>query len=80
MRPSGGVLVELKDGRKYCGPLWAWRPSEGWFSLVLDEPDAPDEFFLKDVVSAVDLDQRVEVNEQRDVDLLDRAKEEGWVQ
>lgn len=70
------VTVKLKDGRTFCGPLWEWRPKEGWFSLVLDMPDPPDRFLLADCESAVDHGVRVSINRIEDVDILERAKRE----
>ena len=29
-----GVAVELANGTKVFGPMWAWRPLEGWFKLA----------------------------------------------
>jgi hypothetical protein len=70
------VLVEMKDGKKYCGPLYYWRPTEGWFSVMDNE--APEKLFLREVKSAINKGLRVRVNEVVDQDLLVRAKEEGW--
>jgi hypothetical protein len=77
MEPPGGVVVILKDGRRFCGPIWTWRPEEGWFSLVGDE-SMPECFQLTEVESAVDRKQRVAIDRQADVDLLERARQEGW--
>lgn len=68
--------VKMRDGREFCGPLWTWRPEEGWFAIASDE--APPRINLRDVASAVNEGQRVSVNEVRDVDLMERAREEGW--
>lgn len=76
-----GVKVVLRDGRAFYGPIYFWRPAEGWFSLVIDSlyyPDAPDVFWLRDCASAVDRQQRVRIDLQADVDLLERARREGW--
>lgn len=76
------VKVVMIDGRVFEGPLWEWRPLEGWFTLVIDDlnyPNAPDRFRLRDVVSAVDRNQRVSVDRlAEDVDLLVRARLDGW--
>ena len=70
------VYVKMKDGTERCNPLWCWRPAEGWFTLF----GAPeDKIYLRDVVSAVQYGQRVSVKEPcTDVDLLTRARKEGW--
>jgi hypothetical protein len=70
------VLVKMKDGKTYCGPLHTWRPAEGWFSLF--DNDSPDKILLRDVKSAINSGLRVRVNEVIDQDLLVRAQEEGW--
>jgi len=70
------VLVEMKDGKKYCGPMYYWRPKEGWFSIM--DSDSPEKIFLRDVKTAVNKGLRVRANEVIDQDLPGRAKEEGW--
>ena len=77
------VTCVMKSGETYCGPLWAWRPKEGWFSLVLDMPESPDQIWLRDVASAINRGERIGVLQPgvarlADVDLLVRAREEGW--
>lgn len=73
------VVVVMKDGRKACGPLWTWRPEDGWFDLVLPDDDPlSGPIRLADVASAVNKKAWVRHDEVRDVDLLERAREEGW--
>lgn len=78
------VEVELKDGRRFSGPLWTWRPAEGWFTLAgVANENGLIVFRLADCVSAVDRAQRVGINPDgtpkiEDVDLLQRARESGW--
>jgi hypothetical protein len=79
-----GVVVELKDGRRFCGPLWCWRPLEGWFSITDDVSGDLVEVKLDETKSAVD--KAVRVGKKRDengnvvgplledVDLLQRAE------
>jgi hypothetical protein len=38
--------VKMKDGRTFCGPMWLWRPKEGWFQLAGDYR-GPDQIFLR---------------------------------
>lgn len=70
------VLVELRDGTKLCGPLWEWRPAEGHFTLAGEDHSR---VALKDVISAVNKDERTGPDgETVDIDLLERARQEGW--
>jgi hypothetical protein len=69
--------VIMKDGRKFSGPLWDWRPVEGWFSIPSDE-NAPEKIFLRDVASAVNHGLRTGIGKIEDVDLLERARKNGW--
>lgn len=71
------MTVTMKDGTVIRGPLWEWQPEEGWFQLVGDE-DMPDRIWLRDVQSAVNHGQRTSVDKVENVDLLDRARREGW--
>ncbi len=74
------VHVIMRDGRTYEGPLWEWRPLDGWFTLVYDCDDGPDDgrIWLRDVVSAVDRDQRTRIGVIEDLDLVAKARAEGW--
>jgi hypothetical protein len=81
------AIVVLKNGKTVEGPLWTWRPKEGWFELAAmhDEDIAaiankkdPGRILLREVVSAVNPQQRINIHEIRDVDLLERARNEGW--
>lgn len=61
--------------------MWTWRPKEGWFSLCLSEDEEPNKegrFYLREVESAVAAGQRTRVDRIEDVDLLVRARTEGW--
>lgn len=73
------VKVVMKDGRKFCGPLWLWRPKLGWFTLVLDQMHysmpIPGRLFLMDVESAIEAPDRG--NDERN--LLIRAVQDGWI-
>lgn len=66
--------VQLKNGQTFKAPIWEWRPRDGWFGLV--GHDTP--IYLRDVASAVDRNQRTKLNVVEDVDLLARARREGW--
>lgn len=74
--------IELNDGRVYIGPLWAFRPTEGWCSLVLDpihyDDPPPDRFFFRDMISMVTRDQRISIEVTSDQDELERARNQGW--
>jgi hypothetical protein len=80
------ALVKMKDGRTYCNPIWMWRPKEGWLSLIATGEGEPDKIWLRDVESAVEKGQRVGIEiidgerrpKIRDVDLLERARADGW--
>lgn len=76
------VRVKLKgrDALLY-GPMWTWRPKEGWFSIISEHEDPnTDEIkiYLRDVESAVDQQVMVRKGVIEDVDLLVRARDDGW--
>lgn len=65
--------VVFKDGTELEGPIWEWRPTEGYFTLVgREEP-----IHLRDVVSAVTAGARSNTG-PFDRDELERARENGW--
>jgi len=71
--------VTMKDGSRWCGPINYWRPVEGWLSLMGAKVDAgPDKIWLRDVKEATDYGVMTRINVVEDVDLLERAREEGW--
>jgi hypothetical protein len=73
--------ITLKDGRQFSGPLWTWRPTEGWFTVVDEEGvngGNPIEIKLSEVESAVNLGQMVHPGVVEDVDLLAQARKDGW--
>lgn len=72
------VIVKMKDGRDLSGPLYMWRPLDGYFSIVLD--GEPGRIELADVASAVQLEQRTSTTTVENVDLLERARRDGWRQ
>ncbi len=72
-------VVRMKDGQTWQGPLWTWRPKEGWFMLAGDrEASGPDQIFLRDVEEATQRGRWVNRNTITDTDLLERARQEGW--
>lgn len=73
MKPT---IVVMKDGRQFEGPLWEFRPKEGWFSI--SDNDAPNPIRFSEVQSAVTRRVQVQFDLITDVDLLERAKNEGW--
>lgn len=73
------VYVQLKDGTTRSGPLWMWRPKEGWF-LLAEEGDDVEPILLAECVSVINRSERVGPSGQvGDVDLLERARKEGWI-
>jgi len=80
-RYSGGnmhnTIVCMKDGRKFYGPIWNFRPKEGWFSIVDD--NSPAKIMFRDVASVITKNERVNATGLiADVDELSRARENGW--
>ena len=77
------VVVRLRGGEVVCGPLWEFAPVEGFLRLVVDpivNPTAPEDGLvrLEDCESAVERDVWVAFDRVEDVDLLERARREGW--
>ena len=75
------TIVKLKDGRTLVGPIWDWRPLEGWFSILDDDAGEQRVVKLKDVQSAVTQGARVSIHsppEGEERDELARARRDGW--
>jgi hypothetical protein len=76
--------VELKDGRVFCGPIWMFRPEEGFMTLILDpshyDYEIPEKLYFRDMVSAVTKDQRGRHNAPGigPEDEISRARHQGW--
>jgi hypothetical protein len=69
------VIVKMKDGRDLQGPLWLWRPKEGFIELAGEDLMV---LKLRDIESAVEKGVQVTIRRFEDVDLLKKAREEGW--
>lgn len=80
------TFIKLKDGRTFCGPVWEWRPKEGWLSLVLPDDELPNpenRIYLADVESGYHKGL-AQFHEDlwgpgQNVNVLERARKEGWV-
>jgi hypothetical protein len=71
--------VVLKDGTRICGPIWEWRPEEGYFTVVDSEGGPLITVQLDNCVSAVQCGTRISATQVNiDVDLLERARKERW--
>lgn len=70
--------VKMKDGRSYYGPIYMWRPKEGWFSIPSDDTPGSERIELSEVESAINYGIRTRVDRIEDVDLLELARKEGW--
>lgn len=70
------AMVKMKDGRTFCGPIWTWRPTEGWFSIPSDST-APEKILLSEVETASAV-TRTHPGVTEDVDLLKKATTDGW--
>lgn len=70
--------VKMKDERTYCGPIWVWRPQEGWFSVVDNDAGGAVRIELAECESAVTGGQRVRSGVVEDRDELARARKMGW--
>lgn len=80
------TVVVMKDGQKFQGPIWEFRPMEGYISLagVRDDGELL-RLEIKDIASAVTPNERVGIGKIEDVDELARAakhvedaKKYGW--
>lgn len=69
--------VIMKDGREFYGPIWEWRPEEGWFSLAIDS-SAPDRIYFREVLTGTTENDRIGVDKIADQDILERAVKDGW--
>jgi hypothetical protein len=68
--------IRLKDGTTLFGAIWMWRPQEGYLELSGNEAR---KIHFDDIAEAIEYGQRTNVNTVKDVDLLERARNEGWV-
>ena len=70
------TFVTLKDGRKFSGPIWVWRPALNWFTIM--DNDGEVRFSLSEVESATtgtpDNPERISINCLGVQDEMDRAR------
>jgi hypothetical protein len=68
------TVVKMKDGRKFIGGIWTFKPTEGFLTLIgIDET-----LYFKDMESAVTYGERLSVSKIGDQDEIERAKKYGW--
>ena len=73
------TIVKLKDGRTFCGPIWEFRPKEGWFTIITEnDSGCPNPIYFKDCMSAVTPNERLTVSKVGDEDEMLRAIRDGW--
>ena len=75
--------VVMKDGRVFCGPIYLFRPEDGYLTLMLDpnhyDYEVPDKLYFRDMKSAVTENERVNIRQVGvDCDELQRARDTGW--
>ncbi len=73
--------LKLKSGKEIWGPIWCWRPKEGYLEITNNETGKCDTIRFSDIEEGTEYGQRVTIRsppEGEDVDVLARAKEDGW--
>jgi hypothetical protein len=78
------TIIKMKDGRMFCSPIWEFNPKGGYVSLIDTErinDGHPIDICLDDVEYAIEKNVRFNAKgETRDENLLERARNNGWVQ
>jgi len=69
------AYITLKSGEKITASIWSFKPREGYLTLVGD-PDT--KIYFKDIDQALQPHTRTQLGVIETVDLLVRAKDEGW--
>lgn len=69
------AIVRMKDGREFCGPIWEFNPRDGYLTIPMD---CDERLYFRDIESAVQTGQRTHPGVVEDVDLLAKARKEGW--
>lgn len=59
------ALVKMRDGRVFCGPLWAFNVPSGYLTIPSETTDL---LYFRDILSAT----------KDGEDLLERARRWGW--
>lgn len=67
------TVVKMKNGQEFCSALWEINPKEGYLVLVDGSP-----LRLSEIESAITKNVWVHWDSIQDVDLLEKAREEGW--
>jgi len=66
--------IVLKTGEEIVGPVWSFNVQEGYLAIAGDMR----KLYFRDIESAMNFGQRTHPGVIEDVDLLERAKQEGW--
>jgi hypothetical protein len=68
--------VKMRDGRTFCGTVWAFMAMDGYMTIP---SECPDHLYFRDMESAVQIGGRETIDTVgQDVDLLARARKQGW--
>ena len=66
------TVVVMKDGRKFCGPLYRFMPEDGYLTLV--GADSEDKLMFEEMASAVTSGERISAYQIGDQDEIERAR------
>jgi hypothetical protein len=70
------AVVKMKDGREFCGPVWAFNPPQGYMTIPTETDDL---LYFRDIESAIQKGSRDTADTVgEDIDLLERARKQGW--
>ena len=69
------VVLVMKDGRDFSGPVWNFQPKLGWIAIL--DVRAPDRIFLRNIETAVAQVEFIRGVTWTD-DVLAKARELGW--
>jgi hypothetical protein len=72
------TTVKLTSGVTLYGPIWEYRPKDGWFAISDVETQRMVVVHLKDVTEAITKNQFLTATKVGDRDEVQRAKDEGW--
>jgi hypothetical protein len=68
------IKATLRDGTTLSGEVWTWRPQDGWFALISDEPGP----IQLDAVVNGTITSRFTIKGEETRDLLEHARSCGW--
>ena len=69
----------FKNGQKFEGLVWSWRPEKGWFEALDESNGGVNRYMIKDIVEGKFYNDHIRrAKSTKCCDFLEKAREDGY--